>query len=367
MKHTVRQILLVVFFVAIFSTPQRGQATDEPITIGVLTSMSDEWATMGEGTVRGVELAISEVNGRGGVNGRRLQVQVEDTREAHSGAHAVTAYRSLRQRNVRWLIGPAGTGAALALAPIVAADPVVIIAPTVGVGDFSNAGMNIFNTRGVDEQASEYMAREAFKAGWRRAAVLASQQPWDTIQGEAFSREFERLGGVVASKEAPLSDANDFQAMLVRVVATKPDGIFLSHFSRIGVIGKQLRRLGYSGPKFSSLLDSAAVESATGSLDGMEFASFAGPNRSFITSFQASYNVEPALGSDTAYDAVLALAKALDGSEDDSVATVSKRLSAVVFDGAAGAFAFDRDRIAVREIKRFIVRHGRIEERRPAE
>lgn len=367
MKHTVKQLLVSALFVAIFSTAQSGQAADESIMIGVLTSMSDEWAPTGKATVRGVELAISELNSRGGVNGRKLQILVEDTREAHSGAHAVTAYRSLRQRNVKWFIGPAGTGAALALAPIAAADQVVMIAPTVGVGEFSKAGINLFNTRGVDDRASAFMAGEAFKSGWRRVAVLASQQPWDAAQGEAFSREFQRLGGVVASKESPLSDANDFQAMLVRVVASKPDGIFLSHFSRIGVIGKQLRRLGYGGPKFSSLLDSAAVESATGSLDGLEFASFVGPNRSFITSFQARYNVEPGLGSDTAYDAVLALAQALDGSEDDSVATVSKRLSAVKLDGAAGAFAFDRDRIAVREIKRFIVRHGRIEERRPAE
>jgi ABC-type branched-subunit amino acid transport system substrate-binding protein len=150
------------------------------------------------------------------------------------------------------------------------------------------------------------------------------------------------------------------------MVATKPDGVFLSHFSRIAVIGKQLRRLGFTGPKLSSLLDTSAIESANGSLDGVEFASFAGPNRAFIAKFQATYNVEPGLGSETAYDAVLALAKALDESEDDNVAAVSKRLSAVTFDGAAGTFAFDRDRIAAREMKRFLVHDGRIEERRPA-
>jgi ABC-type branched-subunit amino acid transport system substrate-binding protein len=143
--------------------------------------------------------------------------------------------------------------------------------------------------------------------------------------------------------------------------------MFLSHFSRIGVIGKQLKRLGYTGPKFSTLLDPAAVESASGSLDGTEFANFAGPRGSFISTFQATYNVEPGLGSDTAYDAVLALAKALDESEDEGVATVSKKLSTVSFDGAAGVVTFDRDRIAVRQVKRFIVRHGRIEESRPAE
>jgi len=362
LMFTVSLLAVSLLSASLFLVPLPAQAADEAIKIGVLTSLSDDWAAMGKATVNGLELAIEEIHNRGGIKGKRLQLVLEDTREAHSGTHTVTAYRNLRQRGVRWFIGPAGTGGALALAPIAAADQIVIISPTVGVRSFSDAGTNIFNTRGVDEYASAHIAQEAFKTGWRRAAVLASQQPWDAVQGEAFSREFQKLGGVISRKESPLSDATDLRAMLTRIVATKPDGIFLANYSRIGVTGKQLRQLGYAGPKCSTVLDSWAIESAGGSLDGTEFASFSGPTKSFISKFRERYKYEPSLGADAAYDAMIALAKALEDVGADTIPAVSKQLSGVQFDGAAGAFAFDSNRIAKRSLKRFVVRAGRSEE-----
>jgi branched-chain amino acid transport system substrate-binding protein len=356
-----KRFLALLLFISLVSSPVTVTAEDSSIKIGVLASLSDEWAAMGQATIRGLELALDEIHSGRGANGKKFQIITEDTREAHHGAQAVTAYRSLKQRGVTWFIGPSGTGAALALAPIVAADHILIITPTVGVRNFSDAGNNIFNTRGIDERASEYMAREAFKAGWRKAAVLASQQPWDTAQGEAFIREFQRLGGVVSSKETPLSDANDLQPMLVRMISTKPEGVFLANYSRIGVTGRQLKRLGFSGAKFSTVLDTWAIESASGSLDGAEFASFSGPSETFRNKFLAKYKTEPSLGADAAYDAMIALAKALEGSPNYDIATVAKRLLDVSFDGAAGPFSFDEQRVAKRSIKRFVIRAGRIE------
>jgi branched-chain amino acid transport system substrate-binding protein len=356
-----RSLLLFACTAFLISLPLRGHAADETIKVGVLTSLSDDWAAVGQATVRAIELALNEIHSRGGISGRKVELVSEDTREAHSGTHTITAYRNLRQRGIKWFIGPAGTGGALALAPIVATEDILIISPTVGVRNFSEAGTNIFNTRGVDEYASAYMAREGFGAGWRKAAVLASQQPWDTAQGEAFSLEFERLGGRIARREAPLSDANDLKPMLMRMIATKPDGIFLANYSRIGVTAKQLRQLGYTGPKISTALDSWAIESTGGSLDGAQFASFAGPTESFTSKFRAKYSQQPSLGADAAYDAMIALAKALEENPDDSIQAVSKRLANVQFEGAAGAFSFDNNRVAKRELKRFIVREGRLE------
>jgi branched-chain amino acid transport system substrate-binding protein len=357
-----KRLVALVLLVFTLTSPLRVKAEDSPIKVGVLASLSDEWATMGQAIIRGIELALDEIHSQGDASGKKFQIVTEDTREAHSGSHAVTAYRNLRQRSITWFIGPSGTGGALALAPIVKADPILMIAPTVGVRDLSDAGSNIFNTRGIDERASEYMAQVAFKAGWRKAAVLASQQPWDTAQGEAFIREFERLGGLISTKETPLSDANDLQPMLIRMLSTKPQGVFLANYSRIGATGRQLKQLGFSGAKFSTALDSWAVESASGSLDGTEFASFSGPSDSFRKKFLSKYKAEPSLGADTAYDAMIALAKALNGSPDHHVATVAKRLLDVSFDGAAGSFSFDHQRVAKRSIKRFVIRSGRIEQ-----
>ncbi|MBN8549372.1 MAG: ABC transporter substrate-binding protein [Deltaproteobacteria bacterium] len=324
--------------------------------------MSDEWAAMGKATLRGVEIAIEEVNRDGGVSGRRIELVLEDTQEANGGARAVNAYRNLRQRGVQWFIGPAGAPGALSLAPILVSDPIVMITPTVGVRNFSDAGRNLFNSRGIDEQASAEMARVAFSRGWKKAAILASQQPWEQAQGEAFGREFKKLGGMITAQEFPLPETNDFRTTILKLLAGNPEVIFLSNYNRVGVAAKQLAQSGYTGPRLTTVLDSSALEIASGALNEAEFASFVGPTEIFRKKFREKFEVDPDLGADTAYDATFALVQSLRETSGSDASKVSERLSSIQFEGAAGHVSFDTSRIASRRLKRFIVKNGHIEE-----
>ncbi len=335
---------------------------EESIKIGVIASISDEWAALGTATVNGVKLAATEINDSGGVDGRRIELLVEDSQEANNGSRAVSAFRSIRQRGVSYFIGPSGTPAAMALAPIVKAEPIVIITPSVGVRDFSDSGSNVFNSRGIDEDASAEMARMALQRGWKRAVVLSSQQPWELAQGGAFRKEFERLGGVVQAHESPLPETNDFRSILTKLLAVKPQVVFLSNYNRLAVAAKQLVELGYAGPKLSTVLDNSIVAASKGSLNGDEFASFVGPTMEFREKYRRLFHAEPDFGADTGYDALIALAKAMRQSLSQPPAEVAKRVSAVRFQGAAGSFSFDSRRIAERKLKSFSVKDGQIVE-----
>ncbi len=159
--NLVRAILNIIamLLISLSCVPCRAE-TPSSINVGVLASLTDEWAAFGDNIVKGARLAAQELNQSGGVRGSMLNLVVEDTREANSGAQAVTAYRSLRLREVQYFIGPTGTPAGLALAPILRRDsPVIVVTPSVGVRDFSDSGPNVFNTRGVDEASSKLTAR----------------------------------------------------------------------------------------------------------------------------------------------------------------------------------------------------------------
>lgn len=241
-------------------------------------------------------------------------------------------------------------------------DPVVMITPTVGVRNFSDAGRNLFNSRGIDEQASAEMARVAFSRGWKKAAILASQQPWEQAQGEAFGREFKRLGGIITAQEFPLPETNDFRTIILKLLGGKPEVIFLSNYNRMGVAAKQLAQSGYTGPKLTTVLDSSALQIASGALNESEFASFIGPTELFRKKFREGFGVDPELGADTGYDAMFALAQSLRDTSGTNASKVSERLSSIQFEGASGHFSFDTSRFASRKLKRFIVKNGHIEE-----
>jgi len=330
--------------------------TTSRIRVGVLASLSDEWATIGDNIVKGANLAAIELNKSGGVRGSLIELVVEDSREANSGAHAVTAYQSLHQLGIRLFIGPTGTPAGLALAPIVKKDSqVIILTPSVGVRDFSDAAPNIFNTRGIDEAGSKLTADYAIDKNWKTAGVLASQQPWESTQGLAFKSEFERRGGKVVFYDEPLSEANDLRTPITKLLEAKPEVIFLSNMNRIALASRQLKSLGYKGPLLTIPLDASSVKNANGALEGAFFSSFIAPSESFSKKFTETYNMRPDYGADAAYDAMIALGSALRRSTIANPTSCLVELSKVSFIGAADEFSFDATRIAIRPLARWKV------------
>lgn len=358
-----KSFLLFLFILAVLFIHLATAMAENDLPIGVLASISDEWASVGQAMINGAEIARDEVNAEGGIKGQKIKLLIEDSREANSGAKAVSAYQSLRQRGIRYFIGPTGTPAGMSLAPIVGRELVVIITPMVGVREFSDSAPNIFNVRGVDETGSRTMAKFAIDHEWRRAAVLSSQQPWEGAQGRAFRDEFLKLGGRIVDLEEPLPDANDLKTPITKILSAKPQVIFLSNSNRIPLACRQLTALGYHGAKLAALLDETLVKEAQGTLEGTIFAAFGRPSTEFQKKYQDRYGIMPELGGDTAYDAVIALAKALREATTLSPKDVGARLGSVRFKGASGEVAFGADRIAVRSLVTFEVVAGKIKEK----
>lgn len=356
-----KQLLLYIVLGLITLTPcSENLFAEDSVVVGVIASLSDEWAANGQAIVCGAELARDEVNNGGGINGKKIQLQVEDSREAKSGAQAVSAYLALRQRGVRFFIGPTGTPAGMSLAPLVGKESVVMITPLVGVRGFSDSSSNIFNARGVDEAATRSMARLAIENAWRKAGILSSQQPWESAQGQAFRDEYLRLGGSISSLEEPLPDTNDWKTQIAKVLLEKPDVIFFSNGNRLALAAKQLFAAGYRGPKLAALLDNTLVEESLGTLDGTIFATFGSPSTSFQQKYEKRFGKKIELGAATAYDALMALAIALKASANITPEEVITKLPTIDLSGASGEFSFGKDRIAKRALVKFSVVNGKI-------
>ena len=334
----------------------RSETRQPVVRIGVLSSLSDEWAAFGRNLVNGAQMAAEELNATGGINGSSVTFSVEDCQEANSGARAVSAYRSLRNRGIRYFIGPVGSPAGMALAPIVRADPTVLmISPSVGIGEFSEAAPNIFNSRGTDEEASRSSAEYAIAQGWKRAAILASQQPWESTQGRAFREEFERRAGSTVFYEEPLPETTDFKTIVSRMLAAKPDFVFLSNLNRMPAAARELATQRYRGPKLTTALDTSIIGQAAGGLEGALYFAFIGPEDGFSRRYQARFGEAPGFASDTAYDAMMALGLALRTSRNEESAALIKSLHAVRFNGAAGPFYFRPDRLPGRTLRQWKV------------
>lgn len=323
----------------------------ESIMVGVATCLSGGCAEWGAATRNGLELAQDEINSAGGITGKRVELQFEDTNEATSAAQAVTAFRKLRaSKDIHFFIGPSWTPAGLALAPIVGKmSDVVMISPSLGIAEFNEAAPNLFNTMMHSETGTRSLARLAREQGWRRAGIFSSQQPWESLQGKVFRDEFTRLGGEVSALIEPEPNIKDLRTESLKIIGSKPDGIFLANMNQEGIAARQLRGLGFKGPFYAALLDQTRIDEAGGALEGAISAQSPAAQAGFVSKYTARFGMKPTASADTAYDALIALGKSIEVARGTDPLPVRDALLHVQFQGASGLVKFDEKGGVVRE------------------
>ena len=114
-----------------------------PLKIGVMESLTGPGETYGTVAVQAKQMAVDEINEAGGVNGRMLELIVEDSK--CNAQDAITAYRKLTDVDgVKIILGTSCSGAMLGAAPLAEADGVVMFSGLATNPDVANAGDYIF-------------------------------------------------------------------------------------------------------------------------------------------------------------------------------------------------------------------------------
>ncbi|MYC06900.1 MAG: amino acid ABC transporter substrate-binding protein, partial [Chloroflexi bacterium] len=128
-----------------------GVASDEPFRIGVMESVTGPGETYGNVAVQAKQMAVDEINAAGGVNGRMIELIVED--EKCNAQDAITAYRKLTDVDgVKIILGTSCSGAMLGAAPLAEEEGVVMFSGLATNPDIANAGDYIFRTSMSDAQ-----------------------------------------------------------------------------------------------------------------------------------------------------------------------------------------------------------------------
>ena len=128
-----------------------GDMMDEPFRIGVMESVTGPGETYGNVAVQAKQMAVDEINAAGGVNGRKLELIVED--EKCNAQDSITAYRKLTDLDgVKIILGTSCSGAMLGAAPLAEEDGVVMFSGLATNPDIASAGDYIFRTSMSDAQ-----------------------------------------------------------------------------------------------------------------------------------------------------------------------------------------------------------------------
>lgn len=197
------------------------------VKIGAVLPLTGDAAVYGEPLNKVLQIAVGEINANGGINGRQVQLLVEDGKCNGQDA-ASAAQKLINVDGVKVIIGGFCSSESLAMVPIAAAAKVALISPGSSSPKLTNASPYFVRNYPSDSAQGAVLANIAFTdKGWKKVAFIQEQTDYAQGVQSAFSAEFTKLGGTVTNEQFPTETA-DFRSLVSKVKSGNPDAVFLS-------------------------------------------------------------------------------------------------------------------------------------------
>ena len=355
---------VIVLLALAFSCSRQTEVTNQPdrstIKIGYFGDLSGPTFNFGQSAINGVLMAADHVNQSGGINGRRIDVVIEDDKGSPEEAARLTAKLIDRDKVVAIVAG--GTsGNSRAAAPKAQAARVPLISPSSTDPAVTMAGDYIFRACFVDEFQGEVMASFAINSlKAQKAAILFDfNSSYGRGLTDFFQSSFRRLGGQIVNEQSYTQGDADFKGQLVSIRASEPDVIYIpGYYGDVTAIAKQARQLGLTQPLLGGDgWDAPELWQLGGdALNGAYISthySVDDPSpaiQSFVQEYKQRYgNLLPDAHAALAYDAARLLFDAIKRSGSTDGAKLRDALAQTKdFRGITGSISMDAHRNAVK-------------------
>ncbi|MCB1496553.1 MAG: ABC transporter substrate-binding protein [Bauldia sp.] len=349
------------------SLAPNGSHAQETVKFGVSLPITGDMAEFGSFIRNGIELAIDQANAKGGLDGKMVELVIEDSRGDPREA-VLVAERFVANDEILLEIGDFTSSASMAAAPVYEAAGMAQISPTASHPDFSGLGDNMVRVMAIQKAESQYLARWAVQdMGKQKIATIYTNDDWGVQASASFADEVKALGADVLTEEGITPGEKDFAAVVTKIKNMGPDAVFIAgHSAETGAILAQSRRarlqtqfLNSGAPRSPELLELAG--SAAEGIAGVALYFPENPDpvsKAFTDAYVAKYEKTPNLFAALGYDAgLLALQGAsAAGGKRSAVAPAIFQLSDFV--GVTGGFDYTASRDPVKTYNRTVVRDG---------
>lgn len=316
--------------------------TGEPVKIGLIMPLTSNAADIGKSNKFAAELAVKEINAKGGINGRPIQLVIEDSKGCDS-KEAVTAMQKLVNVDKVSAVYSACSNVAIAT------HPVAETGKTVHFGCASNPtvttlGDYMFRIAPSDDYAGKVAAqyiKDDFNA--QNVAVLHCDNDWCVGIKDAFIEEFKKEGGNILTVEQIHAGASDVKTELTKIKNTNPDLIYFAGYPQETVIAfKQAKELGLDVPFFGgdAWMDQSIAQETGSSAENKFFTT---PAKNYDKNFEQKVNGDIAICTPEAYDIIYVLAQTMEKVGTDSTAVKNELYNLRNYMGQSGVVGLDEN------------------------
>ena len=182
-KTSLVTLTLIIFFMASCAVQQSDQNIQQTKTtqfqgsykIGVMFPLTGDAAIYGMPAQMSAKIAVEEINSKGGVNGRKLELIYEDSKCNPKDGNAA-AQKLVNIDKVKVIIGGYCSGETLGAAPITESNEVILISPSSSSPDITKAGDFVFRLAPSDAFAGVVASDYAFNEMKSKKAAKFQKQ-----------------------------------------------------------------------------------------------------------------------------------------------------------------------------------------------
>lgn len=330
-------------------------AAPEVIKIGAVFPMTGDVATFGESSKNALELLKEEVNAKGGLLGKKVEIIYED--DSNTPANSANAIQKLISNDkVVAVVGSVASKCSIAMGPIATQNKVPMISPTsTNPKVTTDGGEYVFRACFIDPFQGTVLAKFATEnLKFKTAAVLYDVgNDYSKGLAEFFKAGFEKLGGKVVAMESYNAGDQDFNAQLTKIKPLNPEVILLAdYYNTVGLIAKQARAQGITATFVGGDgWDSSDLYKVGGdAIDGGYFSNhYSSDDTSplvvdFRKNYEAKYGKTPDALAALGYDAGKILFAAIEKAGSVDGAKIKDAMKASDLEVVSGKVTFDQDR-----------------------
>ena len=220
----------------------------ETIRLGLMCPLTGKWASEGQDMKNIVSLLVDETNAAGGINGKKVELVVED--DAGDPRTAALAAQKLAGAGVVAVIGTYGSAVTEASQNIIAEAGLV----HVGTGSTSirltEKGLPLFFRTCPRDDAQGAAAAEAIvKGGFKKVALLHDKSSYAKGLADESRKALEKAGVEIVFYDALTPGERDYTAILTKLKSAAPDVVFFTgYYPETGMLLRQKKEMGWDVP-----------------------------------------------------------------------------------------------------------------------
>lgn len=331
-------------------------ASQEVVRIGHAAAVTGPVSYFGKDTENGARMAIEALNARGVlIGGKKVRFELMAEDDGGDPKQATNVAQKLVDARVNGVVGHETSGTSIPASKIYFQAGIPQVSPSSTSPKYTQQGFNTaFRVVANDVQLGRALGRYAVKeVGARRVAVIDDRTAYGQGLAMEFARGLQQQGAKVVAREFTHDKATDFNAILTKIRATKPDLVFFGGMSSVaGPMLRQMKQLGLNTKLMGGdgiCSDEIHKLSGGAMADGQVFCAEAGgvdaAGKAAMDNFRAAYKkrfcIEVQINAPYAYDAVMTMAAAMAKAGSTAPAKYLPALANIEYKGVTGLVAFD--------------------------